>query len=222
MNNISLRNKYLDLNKNIKFITNKHYIKVKEGDYANLNLLKDKVKEILKTNGHFITNKATGYRAQINKKTINKILFPAPRFDSYNIKYINNLNAACKLKELFKSAVYIDSLPPMKIKKKNPNELGYHHFVAPLYMNGKKYRVFITAREKANSNILYVVSAEIIAKIVSDDYKMKISVEELVKNVKLWNYDLEEYHIYNIDNIVCDQIPNNSFYQIESEIIILH
>ncbi len=222
MTNISLRNKYLDLNKNIKFIINDDYMDVHFGNYQKLNLLRDKVKEILKSDSQLITNKFTSYKAMINKKTINKIIFPAPKFDSYNIKHINNLNATCKLKELFENAVYIDSLPPMKNKKKNPNELGYHHFVAPLFMDGRKYRVFITAREKINSNILYVVSAEVIAEIIEDNEIMEITVEKLVKNIKLWNYDLEEYHIYNIDNIVCENHDNGYIYKIETEMFILH
>ncbi len=44
----------------------------------------------------------------------------------------------------------------------------------------------------------------------------------LNKNIKLWNYDLEDYHIYNIDNIVCDRIYENSAYNMEDEIFILH
>jgi len=57
---------------------------------------------------------------------------------------------------------------------------------------------------------------------VDDDTSMSISVEKLVENIKLWNYDLEEYHIYNIDNIVCDGIEDGFIYKIETEMLILH
>ncbi|MCI9585736.1 MAG: hypothetical protein HFH45_03790 [Bacilli bacterium] len=222
ISNISLRNKYLDLNKNIKFIVNKHYYSFLPKQYRELNYLRNKVTKILKKENGYIVNKATGYKAKINSHTLNKILHPTVNFNTFDIKYINNLNAACKLKELFENAIYIDSLPPMKGKNKNPNELEYHHFVAPLFMNGKKYRVFITAREKVNSDILYVVSAEVLSEFMEGDFPMTISVEKLVENIRLWNYDLEEYHVYNIDNIVCDGKDDGSIYKIATEMLILH
>lgn len=222
MNNISLRNKYLDLNKNIQFVINEHYYSFLPKQSNKLNYFRNKVTETLKMENDYIVNRATGYKTKIVKSTIRKILYPSTNFNAFGVKYINNLNAACKLKELFENAVYIDSLPPMKGKNKNPNELGYHHFVAPLFMNGRKYRVFITAREKINSDILYVVSAEVLSEVVDDNTSMSISVEKLVENIKLWNYDLEEYHIYNIDNIVCDGVEDGFIYKIETEMLILH
>lgn len=223
MTNISLRNKYLNLDKKIKYVNNENYIKVDYGCYKELICLKEKTKQTLKTKGVFLRNEATGYKAKITSSTINKILYPLPKFNAYNKKYINDLNAACKLKELFEKAVYIDSLPPMKDKKRNSNELGYHHFVAPLFMNNRKFRVLITTREKRNSNILYIVSTEILIEHCCDNNKNNcISVNKLVHNIKIWNYDLEEYQIYNIDNIVCEKCEDYIYNNIETEILILH
>ncbi|MFQ9811197.1 MAG: hypothetical protein ACLRYB_18110 [Segatella copri] len=49
-------------------------------------------------------------------------------------------------------------------KRKNEGKQiqGYHHFVAPIYMDNRAYRVMITAREKQNSDALYVVKTEVI------------------------------------------------------------
>lgn len=218
--NISLRNKYLNLNKKIKYITHNNYITVKNGEYDQLTKLRNCVACYLQGENELIINYATGYKAKITKVTLNKIIHPTKKFNSYSNKYINNLNAACNLKKLFENAVYIDSIPPMKGKSKNPNEIGYHHFVAPLFMNDRRYRVLITTREKINSNILYVVSLEILPEYSNNT--PFISVEDLVKDIKIWNYDLKKYHIYNIDNIVCDKHDDNSVYKIESEILILH
>lgn len=66
------------------------------------------------------------------------------------------------LPELFKKAVYVDSIPPQKGKNQNPSYKEFHHFVAPLFMNGGEYRALITAREKVKSNTLYVLKVEVL------------------------------------------------------------
>ena len=64
--------------------------------------------------------------------------------------------------QLFENALYIDTLAPMKNKNQNPNELGYHHFIAPIVIEGNIYRVLITGKEKINSKILYSLNIEIL------------------------------------------------------------
>ena len=76
--------------------------------------------------------------------------------------YINNLNAATQLPELFKNAVYVDTKENQKSKNTGKEILGYHHFIAPIYMNGEEYRVRIVAREKEKSDTLYIVETEIL------------------------------------------------------------
>ena len=50
--------------------------------------------------------------------------------------------------KLFKNAVYVDTKENQKSKNANKQMEGFHHFVAPIRMNGNDYRVRITAREK--------------------------------------------------------------------------
>jgi len=200
-NNIKLKNK--KLRKTVRCIINNDYINVYRNNINNLKKLRNKVKKSLVADKGVIINKITGYKAKITNVTINKILYPAPKFDVYDIRYINNLNAAVSLKTLFERAVYIDTLKPMKNKTRNMNEIGYHHFVSPIIMNGMFYRVLLTTREKVNSNILYIVSAE----IYDESYiiKKQINVEDLVREIKIWNYELEKYLIYNFDDIVSER-----------------
>lgn len=144
--NISLKNKNLNKKENIKCILCDSYIDVYHNNISNLKKLQCKVKESLVNDKGILKNYFTEYEAKITNETINKILHPAPNFNIYDKKYINNINAACYLKKLFESAVYIDTLKPMKNKSRNINELGYHHFVSPLIMNNKLFRVLLTAR----------------------------------------------------------------------------
>ena len=101
----------------------------------------------------------------------------------------------------------MDTLKPMKNKVNNANELGYHHFVAPLKMNGECYKAFITVREKINSKILYVISV----KLFKFDYKFEtISVKELIDNTSIWNYDLNSYNYYSYSNFVAEGLTHYS------------
>ena len=67
-----------------------------------------------------------------------------------------------KLPELFKNAVYVDSKNPQKPKNQYKAIKEYHHFVAPIFMDNGEYRALITAREKINSNTLYVLRVEVL------------------------------------------------------------
>ena len=102
--------------------------------------------------------------------------------------------------ELFENAVYIDSKAPQKTKNTGKQIKEFHHFVAPIEMNGGDYRVLITAREKVNSNTLYVVNAEILpnkkqgASAVGQKpttiigAPRTISVADLVNGVNIYDY----------------------------------
>ena len=175
-------------------------------------------------------NLSTGYSATITSETIGKILRPNPRVDWNSSKYNSNLYIANYLPVLFEKAIYVDTLAPMKNKKANSNELGYHHFVAPISINGIHYRIIITARQKKNSDVLYVVSIESVLfhpNIYQNDYKdtydisYRISIKELMENIKIWNYDLEDYLIYTIEDFVCSNTSNYNNYFITSDIFIL-
>lgn len=157
----SLRNKNITKNDSILYVVHTSYTNVPPKDFAALKNLQNKVKNIPRDN---FENKATGYKADINSTTVGKILNPAPGFDPWNKKfsYIENLNAALHLPELFENAVYIDTKAPQKAKNQGKQIVGYHHFVAPIEMNNGDYRVLITAREKQNSNVLYVVKVEVL------------------------------------------------------------
>lgn len=193
-------------------------------------LFQNETKEILTTIKGKHMNKSTGYEAMITSETIGKIIRPHPRVNWLSEKYMLNLFVARYLDILFKNSIYVDTLEPMKHKKENKNELGYHHFVAPIAVNGCHYRIIITAREKKNSDILYVVSVEsvllysnVFNNIFNDNYSIsyRISVRDLMYNVKIWNYDLGCYSIYTIDDFICS--PDFSdFYCITSEVFILH
>ena len=159
-------------------------------------------------------NKATGYKADINRVTIGKILNPSGGngFNRWSKKYIDNLNAATQLPELFENAVYVDTKENQKSKKANQQIQGYHHFVAPIYMDGKEYRARIVAREKQNSDVLYIVEAEIMPiKNGSSGSRSKasyfvsvpfdISIPELVNGVKIYDYNMQKNDIYNHNDI---------------------
>ena len=135
-------------------------------------------------------------------ETIGKIIKPTKSFNPWdkNHNYIENLNAALKLTELFENAVYIDSKAPQKTKNEGKQIKEFHHFVAPIEMNGGDYRVLITAREKVNSNTLYVVKTEILqnkmqgASVAGQKpptmigAPRTISVADLVNGVNIYDY----------------------------------
>lgn len=192
-----LRNKYINLNSKIDFIENNNYLNV--STYQDLKLLRDTVKNNL--NRGIIVNNATGICARITKETVNKIIFPKSKFNLFNKRYIDNLNAARYLNLLFSGAVYIDTLKPMKSKSKSVTEKGYHHFVAPLKMNNCCYRAYITVKERHNSNILYVVSVT----LFQLDYSLKsITVKDLIDNTSIWNYDLNGYNYYSYADFIAE------------------
>lgn len=192
----------LKLNDYVRIVKINNYIKVLNYQKKNLETLRNNFKQYINQNRQLILNKSTLYSAKITSKTLNKIIYPAPYFNHYSTDYIDNLNAACHLKELFENAVYVDTIKPMKKKKYNYNELGYLHFVCPILMNNKYYKALITVKEKVVSKILYIVSVELfeIKQLNSD----KILVKDLFKNIKLWNYDDENYDIYNNRDYICD------------------
>lgn len=197
---MKLRNKNLDVNSKLDYIKINQKIVVGKRHYGDLLCLRDMVKKVLGNYNKFVYNYATGYKATITRQTINKIIYPTKKFDVYSPTYIINLNVSLKLPEIFEKAIYIDSLSPMK-KKSHVVEIGYHHFVSPVIMNGVHYRALITTRERKNSNILYVVSLELLKLESFDDY---ISVSELFNGVKIWNYDKQKYKYYYDNDIICD------------------
>ena len=83
--------------------------------------------------------------------------------------------------------------------KNNQNELGYHHFVAPIVIDGVLYRVLITGKEKINSKRLYSLNIEIlptksgtIPRVNKHSLKgivpTDITISELTYNVNIFNY----------------------------------
>ncbi len=194
-----LRNKFIDLNTKINFIKNNNYLNV--NTYSDVIFLRDKVKNDLNLNRGIVVNMATGLCAKITKETVNKIIFPKYKFNFFSRKYIDNLNAALFLKELFSVAVYIDTLKSMK--ENSINEKGYHHFVAPLKMRGFCYKAYITVKQKQNSNILYVVSVVLFKFNYSLDF---INVKNLIDNTSIWNYDLSDYNYYSYADFVAENL----------------
>ena len=94
----SLKNKNLDVNSRIPFTYLNDYISVSKGDNASLSKLETTVKGIKR--GTY-TNKATGYKADINSETINKALHPkSGKMNNFSTRYIDNLNAMRVLPEL--------------------------------------------------------------------------------------------------------------------------
>ena len=194
-----LRNKYINLNTKINIIENNNYIKV--NTYWDLKLLRATVKNKLNLNRGIFVNNATGICARITKETVNKIIFPKSKFNLFNKRYIDNLNAATHLTHLFNNAVYIDTLKPMKNKSNSVIEKGYHHFVAPLKMNNCCFKAYITVKERHNSNVLYVVSVI----LFQFDYSlMSITAKELIDNTSIWNYDLNGYNYYSYTDFIAE------------------
>ena len=196
-----LRNKNIKINTKINFIENNNYYMVLTNN--DLNKLREKVKKQLNINRGIINNYATGFKAKITRETIRKIIYPTGNLNVFDCRYIDDLNAACYLKELFENAVYLDTLRPMKNKSNSLTEKGYHHFVSPLKMNGECYKAYITVREKVNSKKLYVVSV----KLFKFNYNLNtISVKKLIDNTCIWNYDLNAYNYYSYSDFVAEGI----------------
>ena len=208
----SLKNKHITPSTNIPFVVNGSYLQVAPNDFAALGTLQKNVRNIKRGN---FENKATGYKADINSTTIQKILKPTQSFNPWNAKYnyIENLNASLYLPELFENAVYIDSKPPQKAKNAGKQIKEYHYFVAPLEMNNGDYKVIITAREKVNSNILYVVKAEILpnnkrgASVGGQKptnmigAPRTITVTDLMSGVNIYDYNLQQNQTYTDKDI---------------------
>ena len=207
----SLKNKNITPQEKIPYTIHKSYIAVKKNDYKSLKKLQDDVKKLKR--GTY-ENKATGYRADINGETIGKILSP-----SMNSRYkwsagcIDNLNASIYLPELFEKAIYIDTKPPQKQKNAGKQIKGFHHFVAPIYMNNKEYRVRITAREKWNSDTLYLVEAKVLntksgARNAAGQKPptlgkapLDISIQDLVNGVKIYDYNKQKNDVYCFSDV---------------------
>ena len=155
LKDILLKNKNLNAQSQIPVVISKEKVIATNKNSQRLqNDFKNNVK-----NGEY-TNKATGYVADINVKTKRKIIFPKANVDKSNKTYILRMISANNLPQLFENAVYIDTLP--KMKNKTTGEIGYHHFVAPIEIDGNLYRVLITGKEKQNSNKLYSLDIEVI------------------------------------------------------------
>ena len=199
-----LRNKFIDLNTKINFVKNNNYLNV--NTYNDVKILRDVVKNDLDLNRGIIVNMATGICAKITKETVNKIIFPKYKFNYFNKRYVDNLNAARLLKELFCTAIYIDTLKPMKNKSNSINEKGYHHFVAPLKMNSNCYKAYITVKQKRNSNILYVVSVVLFKFDYSLDF---ITAKDLIDNTSIWNYELNDYNYYSYADFIAEDFKYN-------------
>ena len=181
----------------IPFLRSVKYVQVARKDSVALQKLQDKVKKLPRWN---LTNAATGYKAYINARTIGKLITPTHKgFDEYSQQYIDNLNAAAHLPSLFRRAVYLDTKKNQKAKNANMQKLDYHHFIAPIRMNGKDYRVRIVARETIDRDSLYIVNVEAlpikigqsaaISKTATMRTNPDIKVTDLVNGVKIDNYD---------------------------------
>lgn len=208
----SLANKNITKETEIPYTVDTSYHNVAANDNAELVKLQNEVKGI--TRGTY-ENKATGYKADINAATLSKIINPTKSFNPWDAEYnyIENLNAAKHLPELFENAVYIDSKPPQKTKNAGKQIKEYHHFVAPIEMNNSDYRVLITAREKVNSNTLYVVKTEVLpntkrgASVVGQKptnmigAPRTISIADLVNGVNIYDYNSQQNVAYSDKDI---------------------
>ena len=193
----------------IEYIVIDNYINA--NSRPTLNLLKNKVKNHLKNIKDNLVNESTGYKARINNKSIGKMIFPAPYFNPFSKEYVANLNALLQVKELFQKAIYIDTLKMMKDKDKKEK---FHHFVAPLIMNKQRYRVLITACQKENSSYLYILNTSVFLEEMPFLGKT-IRVQDLVNNIKLYNYKEQDYEYYDVErmrkeNIIKEQKPKYS------------
>lgn len=191
-----MENKY-NKNEKINYIINNDYHEV--SNRQELNILRENLKNTLRNINYPIVNKSTNAEVCLNSKCINKLLFPAPYFNPFCQKYITILNALFKIEQLFIIAIYITTFEAMKNKK--DNEL-FHHFASPLIMNNLKYRVLITVCEKINSGHFYITSIQLdkIEHLRLLDYWIhpKIKIRNFVKDIKIYNYDKEDYAKYDI------------------------
>ena len=208
----SLRNKNITEDTPIPYVVSDKYIHVNKNNKIALSYLQDEVKKLPR--GTY-ENKATGYKADINRVTIGKIINPSNnnRYSQWSKKYINNLNAALSLPQLFENAVYLDTIENQKNKNVNKEIKGFHHFIAPLHMNGEDYRVRIVAREKENSDTLYIVETDILT--IKDGVRMAagqkpptlgatpsiVTIPDLIKDVKIYDYDMQKNIEYTKDDI---------------------
>lgn len=223
----SLKNKNITPQTRIPYVNHSSYMSVRKNDYKALNTLQDKVRNLKR--GTY-ENKATGYKADITRETVGKIINPSgkSKFDHWAKKYIDNLNAAVYLPELFENAVYVDTKGNQKAKKANQQIRGYHHFVAPIYMDGKEYRARIVAREKQNSDTLYIVETEIMpikngssvgrrssSRFVS--VPSSISIPELINGVKIYDYDTQKNDVYTQKDIKYSLPDETSVYDYVDE-----
>lgn len=190
-----MENKY-GKNKRINYVINNNYFEV--NNRQDLNILRENLKNTLKSINYPIINKSTNSEVYLNSKCINKLLFPAPYFNPFCQKYITILNALFKIEQLFMTAVYVATLKAMKNKK--DNEL-FHHFASPLIMNNLKYRILITVSENINSGHFYITSIQLdkIEQLRVLDYVYpKIKIHNFVKDIKIYNYDKQDYANYDI------------------------
>lgn len=212
----SLKNKNITVDTKIPFVIAEEYIEVPKNDKTALSKLQQKVKQLPR--GTY-KNEATGYEADINGKTIGKILNPKPNFNPWGKNYTDNLNAAIYLPKLFENAVYIDTIENQKSKNTNKQIKGFHHFIAPITMKENNYRVKITAREKENSNILYIIDTEILQN--KEDVTLpnnmdgnflttssETSIPDLIKDVKIYDYDMQENKSYTQENLKYSLVTN--------------
>lgn len=199
---VKLRNVNISLSDNVNIAINKEYIYSDESDEKTLKKIKIKVKDTIRVNRGIVKNKSTGKISKINSKTIGKILYPSNSKNVYSKKYIDRLNASFKIKELFENAVYIDSFKPMKGKEENINEISFHHFVSLIYMRSKLFIVSITVRDKVNSSTVYLSGIE----KFDCDKKIydSITVCDLFKQIKLYDYYDERMVVYSSNDFVCD------------------
>ena len=192
-------NQYLEDTKvNYITLTNFHHVTNRQ----DLNQLKELVKINIKNINYPLINKSTGYKVTISSKSIGKMLlgtsqkiiikmlFPAPYFNPFIKDYINNLNFLLKIEDLFINAIYIGSFKQMK--NKNSKSI-FHHFVAPIKINNSSYKIFITIY----NNSLYSINSKFIKETKEDSIKVK----ELVDNIELYNYQIKNYELININTM---------------------
>ena len=208
---ILLRNKNLNSNSRIPIVnSNEKVVTTSQNSIRLQNDFKNNVKTGV------YKNKATGYETSIDSDTKGKILRPnGIKTATTTQDYILRMISANNLPTLFENAVYIDTLKPMKNKASNPNELGYHHFLAPIYIDGTFYRALITGKEKQNSKKLYSLNVEILTQKngstplanANSGYQLSgilptdMSISDLVKGVNIFNYDTGQYQTYNDTDI---------------------
>ena len=181
----------------VKYVINNDFKSV--SNKAEINLLREQLKNKLRQINYPITNLSTKKVGIINRKSINKMLYPAPVFNPFAEDYILQLNALFKLKELFEQAIYIDTYYDMK---KNFSLIKYHYFVAPLIMKQRKYRVLITVKDNNSQNLqILTLQLELLKKYCFFPIS-KIKIKYLINNTKLYNYQINAYEYYDLDKLL--------------------